>query len=55
MAKVELLKRIQKLASLVHGSDLQGYQLTEECVDELRRALDALTEEYMERYCETSY
>lgn len=55
MAKLEMLKRIEKLASLVHGSDLESYELTRECVVELRKTLDALTEEYLARYCETSY
>jgi hypothetical protein len=51
MAKLELFKRIQKLATLVHGTDIERYHLTDECLAELRRSLDALTEEYIIRYC----
>lgn len=53
MAKIELLKRIQKLATLVHGTDLEGY-LTVETAAELRQSLDTLTEEYIARYCEVA-
>lgn len=53
MAKLELLKRIQKLATLVHGTEMEGY-LTEECAAELRQSLDALTEEYIVRFCEAA-
>ena len=54
MAKLELFKRIQKLATIVHGG-VESYDLSDECIIELRRSLDALTEEYIARYCETSY
>ena len=51
MAKIEMLKRIQKLAALVHGTDMNVY-LTDETVAELRQSLDMLTEEYIVRYCD---
>jgi len=51
VARLELFKRIQKLSTLVHGTDIEKYQLTDECLAELRRSLDALTEEYMIRFC----
>ena len=51
MAKLELFKRIQNLSSLVNGSDLDRYHLTEECMAELRKSLDSLTEEFIIRYC----
>lgn len=53
MAKLELFKRIQKLATIVHGG-VDSYNLSDECITELRRSLDALTEEYIARYCETA-
>lgn len=53
MAKLELYKRIQKLATIVHGG-VDAYNLSDECIMELRRTLDALTEEYIDRYCETA-
>jgi len=53
MAKVELLKRIQKLATLVHGTVMEGY-LSDETAAELRQSLDALTEEYIARYCDAA-
>lgn len=53
MAKLELFKRIQKLATIVHGG-VDAYNLSDECIMELRRTLDALTEEYIARYCETA-
>lgn len=51
MARLELFKRIQKLATLVHGTDLDGYNLTADCIAELRQTLDQLTEEYIALYC----
>jgi hypothetical protein len=54
MARLELFKRIQKLSTLVHGTDLEGYNLTADCVNELRQTLDELTEEYIARYCEAA-
>jgi len=54
MARLELFKRIQKLATLVHGTDLEGYNLTDDCVAELRQTLDDLTEEYIVRFCEAA-
>lgn len=50
MAKLELFKRIQKLSTIVHGG-VETYNLSAECIAELRRSLDALTEEYVVRYC----
>lgn len=54
MARLELFKRIQKLATLVHGTDLEGYNLTDGCIAELRQTLDELTEEYINRYCDAA-
>jgi hypothetical protein len=51
MEKIELLSRIRKLSSLVHGADLADYNLSEESVKEMHRALDDLTEEYIAAYC----
>ena len=55
MKKLELLARIQNLASLVHCRDLSKYNLTEQSVKELKAVLDTLTDEYIANYCETSY
>jgi Glu-tRNA(Gln) amidotransferase subunit E-like FAD-binding protein len=51
MKKLELLSRIQNLASLLHCDDLKQYNLTTESVKEMHRAMDALTEEYIACYC----
>lgn len=51
MKKLELLVRIEKLASLVHSNDLAKYNLTEESMKDIRRALDKLTDEYIAAYC----
>lgn len=51
MKKLELLSRIEKLSSLVHSKDLSHYNLTEESIQELRLALDKLTDEYIAAYC----
>lgn len=51
MKKVELLARISTLSSVVHSDDLAKYNLTSESINEMRRALDALTEEYIAHYC----
>lgn len=49
--KLELLARIQKLASLVHSEDLVQLNLTAESITELKCKLDELTEEYIACYC----
>ncbi|MDR3564600.1 MAG: hypothetical protein P4N59_24645 [Negativicutes bacterium] len=54
MAKLELYKRIQKLSSLVHGTDLHDFNLTADCIAELRQSLDELTEVYIARYCDAA-
>lgn len=51
MEKVELLSRINKLSSLVHGSDLAKYNLAEESIVEMQRVLDELSEKYITAYC----
>ncbi len=51
MKKLELLARIQKLASLVHGEDLVKLNMTEESIKEIKCKLDELTEEYIACYC----
>ncbi len=51
MEKIELLSRIRKLSSLVHCADLSEYNLDEGSVQEMRRALDELTEKYIASYC----
>jgi hypothetical protein len=53
MTKVEMLKRIQKLATLVHGTHMEGF-LSEETASELRQSLDTLTEEYIVRFCDAA-
>ncbi|VBB08686.1 Hypothetical protein LUCI_3964 [Lucifera butyrica] len=50
MQKLELLNRIQKLASIVHSEDLTQ-QLSAESLNDLRRVLDEMTEEYIVSYC----
>ncbi|BBB92617.1 hypothetical protein MAMMFC1_03312 [Methylomusa anaerophila] len=51
MEKLQLLERIHKLASIVHSEDLKDFNLTEESIQEIRKALDALTEKYITCYC----
>lgn len=50
MAKPELLRRIDALASLLREENLSGL-LSAECEAELRTALDSLTDKYIEKYC----
>ena len=51
MKKLELLARINKLSSLVHSRDLDQFNLTAESKQDMQRALDKLTEEYIAAYC----
>jgi len=51
MEKIELLSRIRKLSSVVHGCDLAEYNLPEESVAEMHRVLDELSEKYISTYC----
>lgn len=51
MEKIELLSRIRKLSSLVHGTDLAKYNLAEESIVEMHRVLDELSEKYITAYC----
>jgi len=51
MEKIELLSRIRKLSSVVHGSDLAEYNLADESISEMHRVLNELSEEYITTYC----
>ncbi len=51
MEKLELLSRIGKLSSVLHGGDLEKYNLTNESIIEMKRALDELSETYIAIYC----
>ena len=51
MEKIELLSRIRKLSSLVHGCDLAEYKLADESIAEMHRILDELSEKYITAYC----
>jgi len=51
MEKIELLARIRKLSSVVHGSDLAEYKLGAESISEMQRILDELSEKYITAYC----
>ncbi|WP_371381424.1 hypothetical protein [Sporomusa aerivorans] len=51
MRKLQLLKQIDKLSSLLHSSDLEELNLTAGTISEMREKLDILTEEYIECYC----
>jgi hypothetical protein len=50
MAKLELLQRIDALATLLRNENLSEV-LSAECESELRTALDKLSEKYIETYC----
>lgn len=49
--KLQLLSKIEKLSAIVHCDELAAYNLTDESITEMRRALDVLTEEYIAAYC----
>jgi len=51
MDKIELLSRIRRLSSVVHGCDLAEYKLADENIAEMRRILDELSEKYIMAYC----
>lgn len=51
MEKLELLSRIEKLASVLHSEDLAKYNLPHESIVEMRRVLDQLSENYIIKYC----
>jgi hypothetical protein len=51
MEKIELLSRIGKLSSVVHGADLAEYNLATESIVEMQRVLDELSEQYIAAYC----
>jgi len=51
MEKIELLSKIRKLSSVVHGCDLAEYNLADESIREMRRVLDELSERYIIAYC----
>ena len=53
MEKIELLSRIRKLSSVVHGCDLAEYKLADESIVEMRRILDELSEKYIKAYCQS--
>ncbi len=50
MQKVELLSRIQELSSILSSQTTQKY-MSDESVADLHKALEAMTEEYVSRYC----
>ena len=50
MKKVELLSSIQELSSLLASEKAISY-MTEGSVEEMQKALDRMTEEYLEVYC----
>lgn len=51
MEKLELLSRISKLSSVLHSDDLAKYNLANESIVEMKRALDELSERYIITYC----
>lgn len=51
MKKLQLLKQIDKLSSLLHSDDLQELNFTAGTIREMQQKLDRLTEEYIECYC----
>ncbi|WP_169716981.1 hypothetical protein [Sporomusa acidovorans] len=51
MKKLQLLKQIDKLSSLLHSDDLQEFNFTAGTIREMQQKLDRLTEEYIECYC----
>jgi len=51
--KIELLARIEKLSSIVHSKDLAQFNLDEASINEMRRSLDELTDNYVNEYCST--
>lgn len=51
MDKIALLSRIQKLSSIIHSTDLSLYNLSETAIDEMKRTLDEITEQYIQTYC----
>ncbi|MDU2063907.1 MAG: hypothetical protein E6713_03620 [Sporomusaceae bacterium] len=50
MEKLNLLARINKLATLVHSKDV-AQTLSTETLTELKATLDEMTEEYIAAYC----
>lgn len=50
MQKVELLSQIQDLSSVLSSEKACAY-MSNESVAEMQKALDMLTEEYLEAYC----
>lgn len=51
MEKIALLNRIQNLSSLVHCHDLTQYRLSDVAIEEMKRTLDEITEQYITAYC----
>ncbi|WP_425057827.1 hypothetical protein SCACP_23910 [Sporomusa carbonis] len=51
MRKIQLLKQIEKLSSLLHSHDLTEFDFSAATINEMRQKLDRLTEEYIECYC----
>jgi len=49
--KLELLQRIERLSSIVHGEDFPKL-FSEDTTKELCYKLDQLSEEYIKRYCQ---
>lgn len=50
MRKVELLAQIQELSSVLASDKTLGY-ISEGSVAEMQKALDMMTEEYLQTYC----
>lgn len=51
MEKNILLARISKLAALAHSEDLNQFSLSEQTINEIKIALECMTEEYVANYC----
>jgi hypothetical protein len=51
MTKLELLNRIQNLSSIIHSTDLEQYHFSEETLQEMKKTLDKITEQFIEAYC----
>ena len=51
MDKIALLSRIEKLSTLIHSNDITQYNLSETTIEEIKRTLDEITEQYILSYC----
>ena len=50
MQKIKLLGQIQELSSILASDKTLGY-ISENSVAEMQKALDMMTEEYLQTYC----